>query len=270
MSTNTFPQSINKHEWIKYLNRDLTQQENYLFHTVQAERMMNMQIQVINNNIKHKNLQVSKLSVIDGNCLFDSLSSLGIGNNADELRKSLTYLLLIFQDYQNFFPEQKESIKELFGLFNEIEIVHCKTDSKIYKYTFDIMCQDLYESFNWNRLPTQLILMFISKLFNVNINIINENGFEHNIVLGDENARNLYLAHISESHYLPIDKIEDTNNHLNIEYTEYKDIFIKWAMERVNEKQVMEKVREIQESLKSKMTENTPTESQSNNETQSE
>ncbi len=270
MQTFTFPQSHNKHEWIHFLNRELNPQEEYLFHSLQVEGIMNHCIRTINNNVKNKNLQISKLSVTDGNCLFDSLSSLGIGNNADELRKSITYLLLIFQDYKNFFPDQKESIKELFGLFNEIEIVFCKNDSKIYKYTFDIMCQDLYESFNWNRLPTQLILMFISKLFNVNINIINENGFEHNIVLGDENAQNLYLAHISESHYLPIDSIESPEKQIHLEYNNYKNIFIKWAKDRITEKQMAEKVREIQESLKSTLTENTPTESQSNNETQSE
>ncbi len=251
-----FPQTINIVEWTHYLNRNLTNQEQYLFHSVRAEKMMNMQIQIINNNIRQKGLEVSKLSVIDGNCLFDSLSSLGLGYESSELRKSLTYLMLIFQDYKNFFPDQKESIKELFGLFNEIEIVHCKTDSKIYKYTFDIMCQDLYESFNWNRLPTELILMFISKLFNVNINIINENGFEHNINLGDENAKSLYLAHISEAHYLPIDKMKDENNQVQLEYDNCKNTFIKWASDQAYEKQMKEKAREIEESLKKTLDEN--------------
>ncbi len=233
MESSVFPKTINVFEWCKFLNRELNNNEKELFHNVRIEKIMNMQMQKINNNIENRNLQISHLTAIDGNCLFDSLSKLNIGENSEQLRKSLTYLMIIFADYKNFFPDQQESLRELFTIFNEIEYVHCKFDSKLYKYNYDIMCQDMYESCNWTRLPTQLILMVLSKIFNLNITIINENGFEHNINIGESNSKNIYLAHIGESHYLPINYIN--NNQQNLEYDEYTNIFLKWAQDKANE-----------------------------------
>jgi len=239
-----FPRTINMFEWTKYLNRELTNEEQCLFHSVKTEKMMNIQLEKINQIIKNKGLEISNLSVLDGNCLFDSLSSLGLANNSDELRKGLTYLLILYQDYSNFFPDQKESIKELFNSFNEVEFVHCKQDSKIYKYTFDVMCQDMFESCNWTRLNTELILMFLSKLFNINITIIQDSGFEHNIFLGDNTATTIYLAHVAEAHYLPIDKIVDDKQKY-VEYDICKKTFLSWAVKQAYEKHQREKQLEL-------------------------
>lgn len=241
MDNMDFPRTINIFEWTKYLNRELNMEETCLFNSVRMEKIMNIQLNKINETIKIRNLEISNASVIDGNCLFDSLSSLGYGNNADELRKSISYLMYIFKDYKNFFNDQEESLSELFANFNEIELVHCKTDSKIYKYNFEIMCQDMYESCNWTRLNTQLILMFISKIFNINITIIHDNGFETTIHIGDENAVDVFLAHVGEAHYLPISKIEDTENLKNIEYKNMKNQFLKWASQQSILKSMEEK-----------------------------
>lgn len=240
-----FPRTINMFQWTKYLNRELTIEEKHLFNTVRMEKMLNMQLEKINENINKKHLEISYLTPLDGNCLFESLSHLGLGNNSDELRKAICYLMVIFKDYKNFFPDQTETISELFQVFNEIEYVHCKEDSRIYKYTFEIMCQDLYEACNWTRLPTQLILMFVSKIFNLNITIIQENGFEHNIFVGDKDSIQIYLAHLSESHYLPIDKIKETLKEL--EYDICKNNFIKWASQQA--------FRKHQEELESRESE---------------
>ena len=260
-----FPRTINMFQWTKYLNRELTIEEKHLFNTVRMEKMLNMQLEKINENINKKNLEISYLTPLDGNCLFESLSYLGVGNNSDELRKAVCYLMVIFKDYKNFFPDQAETISELFQVFNEIEYVHCRQDSRIYKYSFEVMCQDLYEACNWTRLPTQLILMFISKIFNLNIIIIQENGFEHNIFVGDKEAIPIYLAHLSESHYLPIDKVKDSLKEL--EYDNCKNNFIKWASkqafmkqrEEETEKEEIEKEEiekeEIEKSNKPKFTE---------------
>jgi hypothetical protein len=260
-----FPRTINMFQWTKYLNRELTIEEKHLFNTVRMEKMLNMQLEKINENINKKNLEISYLTPLDGNCLFESLSYLGVGNNSDELRKAVCYLMVIFKDYKNFFPDQAETISELFQVFNEIEYVHCRQDSRIYKYSFEVMCQDLYEACNWTRLPTQLILMFISKIFNLNIIIIQENGFEHNIFVGDKEAIPIYLAHLSESHYLPIDKIKD--NLKELEYDNCKNNFIKWASKQAFMKQREEEIEkeeiekeeiekeEIEKSNKPKFTE---------------
>jgi hypothetical protein len=250
-----FPRTINIFEWTKYLNRELNMEEKCLFNSVRMEKMMNIQLNKINETIKIRDLEISHLSVIDGNCLFDSLSSLGYGENADELRKSITYLMYIFKDYKNFFTDQEETLSELFANFNEIEIVYCKNDSKVYKYNYEVMCQDMYESCNWTRLNTQLVLMFISKIFNINITIIHDNGFETTIHLGDEKAENVYLAHVGESHYLPISKIVDADNHKNIEYKHMKHEFLKWATKQSiikNMKEKEEKEKQFQNLYKLK------------------
>jgi len=228
MNTLEYPKTINLFEWSQFLNRDLTQEERNLLTSVRLEEKMNQYIDLINNNINLRGLEVSNLSVIDGNCLFDSLAILNIGNNHEELRKAITHLLYMFKDYENFFPDQKETLSQLFMAFNEIELVHCRADSKIYKYSYEIMCQDLYESCNWTRLPTQLILMFISKLFNLNITIIQDSGFEHSINQGDEHATSIYLAHLGESHYMPINKIIDGTPKV-VHYENCKREFFKWA-----------------------------------------
>ena len=245
MNNLDFPKTINIQEWTKYLNRELNSEEKQLFNSVKMEKLMNIQISKINELVKNRNLEISNLSVINGNCLFDSLSSLGYGNSSDELRKSITYLMYIFKDYKNFFNEQQETLCELFSCFNEIEIVYCKNTCKVYKYNFDIMCQDMYESCNWTRLNTQLILMFISKIFNINITIINDNGFETTIHLGDDNADNIFLAHIDESHYLPISKFKNINNLKNIKYKNMKNEFLKWASNQSILKLIKEKETQL-------------------------
>ena len=245
MNNLDFPKTINIHTWNKYLDRELHTEEKYLFNSVKMEKILNTYINKINELILSRNLEISDLSSNDGNCLFDSLTKLGYGNSSDELRKSITYLMYIFKDYKNFFTDQQESLSELFTIFNEIELVYCKNTCKVYKYNFDIMCQDMYESCNWTRLNTQLVLMFISKIFNINITIINDNGFETTIHLGDNNADNIFLAHINESHYLPISKFEDINNLKNIEYTDMKNEFIKWASKQSILKMIKEKEKQM-------------------------
>ncbi len=247
-----FPRTINIFEWTKYLNRELSSEEKCLFNAVKMEKLMNIQLNKINETIKSRDLEISNASVIDGNCLFDSLCSLGYGNNPEELRKSISYLMYIFKDYKNFFNDQQETLSELFANFNEIEIVYCKSNSKVYKYNFEIMCQDMHESFNWTRLNTQLILMFISKIFNINITIVHDNGFETTIHLGDENANIIYLAHVGEAHYLPISKIEDTTNPKNIEYNNVKNEFLKWASHQAILKKQEEYKLKIQSLIEKK------------------
>lgn len=238
-----FPRTINMFQWTKYLNRELNNEEKGLFNNVRIEKILNMQIEKINENIKKNDLEISYLAPLDGNCLFESFSKLGIGNNSDELRKAICYLMIIFKDYKNFFPDQTETISELFTTFNEIEYVHCKQDSRIYKYTFDVMCQDLYEACNWSRLPTQLILMFVSKIFNLNIIIVQESGFEHNICMGDKDAMTIHLAHLSECHYMPIDKVVEKGKYRELEFEECKNVFLKWAMHQA----FMKKQNELEE-----------------------
>lgn len=273
-----FPKNINIYEWQRYLERNLTVEENIMFTCVRMEKQMNMAIDTINEKIKSRNLHVSHLTNLHGNCLFESLVHLGYGDNADTLRQTLSYLFYIFGNVKNFFDgnnPQEESLKELFAVFNEIEYVYCKQDTKYYKYNFDIMCQDFSGEFNWTRLPTQLILMFISRLFNIKINIINnqeyDNNFEHVIDCTKGDSDNIYLGHIGETHYVPISKLPENsendsdNSNLNPRYEDAKRKFFRWAINQ-SEKKIKElkekKERElkVEEIIEDKTVENVPTE----------
>lgn len=189
-----------------------------LLKKLQIEMTMNKMIKFINDYVKDNNLKINHLTQFSGDCLYESLVYLNIGKNIDNLKKCISYLMYIFRDYPNFFPNQKESLKELFTNFNEIEYVYCKNDGRLYKYNYEIMCKDLLDTSGWTRVPTQLILMFISKIFNLNIHIINESGFEYSIYF-DDKAENIYLAHLCESHYMPI------STKINDDIIEYKYVY---------------------------------------------
>jgi hypothetical protein len=233
---NIIPNTFNTEDWITYLNRDLTFKEQILFKKIKSEKLLNTCINKINDLIKHKNLEICSLTSLNGNCLFESLFKLGYGNNEDELRKSIAFLLYMYKDYNNFFNEQEDTLNTLFSNFNDIELVYSNNYCKTYNYTYDIMCIDLYESFNWTRLNTQLLLMFFSKFFNVNISIFHDNGFETNIHLAENSTKYIYLAHIDEMHYLPIKPILDINNLQKLEYNELNNEFISWSNDQINNK----------------------------------
>ena len=114
------------------------------------------------------------------------------------------------------------------------------------------MCQDLFESSHWTRLPTELILMFISRIFNLNITIINDSDFEHSINLADDQSKKIYLAHLGETHYLPIDSIQDSPKDLN--YTEGFKRFHKWAQMQIKKIEDHDKENKENKEVKSENT----------------
>ncbi len=67
-----FPRTINVFQWCQYLNRELTTQEQMLFHNVKMEKMMNMRLEQLSEKLKEKGLEISLLTELDGNCLFNS------------------------------------------------------------------------------------------------------------------------------------------------------------------------------------------------------
>ena len=222
--------------WSNVLGRNLSELEKELFYAYESELLINDKIKQLNTIIKDRNLEISKLTENSGNCMFESLIHCGIGKSIHNLRKSIAYLMLIFKDYKGFFEGQNETLKEIFTTINDIELVHSREKekdnskeiiSKIYKYTYEVMCNDLACNCNWQRLPTELILMFISKIYNINISIISDTGYEHSITTNQSNSpkKTVYLAHIDEIHYLPI---SDTITGINLAYTDIKTQFDKW------------------------------------------
>ncbi|ARF09680.1 hypothetical protein Indivirus_2_59 [Indivirus ILV1] len=209
-----YPRKLNTKIWEEYIGRPLTVDEKCLIEMCKSEKYMNKMMNDLYGHleIKQNKYHIPKLTSLDGNCLFESLNYHKIGNNVEELRTMLSMVFYIFQNYQNFLPNMESTLIELFNCTNEIEYVSTYENKEkvYYKYSYAIMCQDLGNLTCWSRLPTQLILLVVSYLFNVEIIIINSNtGYETKINIYEldpkSEIRTIYLGHLGESHYVPLD-----------------------------------------------------------------
>ncbi len=231
------PTTDNLEVWETYLTRKLTKNEKYLLYGYQSENYMNSMIANISEIADYKGLYIPKLSNLYGNCLFESIQHHNVCDDIPEFRNMLASFMYMFQDYPNIFPNQKSTMKELFDATNEIQFVYCKQDHTLYKYTYNIMCQDLSNNYNWARLPTQLILMLISMLFRLEIIILNNTSDWENIVLEYNkedmySTRKIYLGNLGETHYIPLDLKPDLDMQYNAIY--YDDTYKKlmnWAID---------------------------------------
>lgn len=234
-----FPRSCNKDVWNKYLNekmgRNLKKDEEILLQCVKLEKYFNDKTKELHEVAKKKGLYICKLTELFGNCLFESLSFLDLADTEDDLRKATAHIMYMYQDYEGLFSGVTETLKEIFDRTNEVEYVVCRDDNKPYKYTYNVMCQDLSKDTNWSRLPTQLILMVLSVFCNVVFVIISNNSEYEHVISGFDEKENavkpkIYLGHIGESHYCPIKK--KTGHPSEEECPTYIDStrdFFKWA-----------------------------------------
>lgn len=241
-----FPKTIKPIAWCNYLGRRLTKNEHHILDNFRGEASTNTIMKKLYNKCLARGLYVPMLSQADGNCMFESLNYHKIGSDVDSLRSGLAVLIYLFKDKEKFMPNMDLTLKQMFDAFNEIEFVakyvKVKDDSgeevlekKFYKYTFDIMCQDLTNNGSWSKLPTEIILRVISYIYKVEIEIINScNDYAH-IINSYENVdppvklRKIYLGHLGESHYLPVDILEEGVTPTNMYYTNARKKFLKWA-----------------------------------------
>jgi hypothetical protein len=232
-----FPRSLNGNIWEKYLERPLTIVEQQMLNNVKSEKNINDVLEKIYNIGLSKGIFISHLTELYGNCLFESLIELGIGNSVKSLRESLSYLMYIFRDYKSFFETQEETIEELFVFSNEIEYVYCSKETTYYKFTYDVMCQDMSNDNSWTRLPTQLFLMIISRLYKIEIIIIHDSNYETIINTNKNAIRTIYLGLLGEYHYVPLKKIEKKEDLIFHKYNKLKKMFYLWAIKEWNYKQ---------------------------------
>lgn len=226
-----FPRSLNGPTWKKYLDRELTYEERFILQDTKSEKVFNLELENLHEHAVKNGLHISELTKLHGNCLFESIIHHKIGTSVDMLRESLANIMYIFADYKGFFGTQEESIRDLFAIGNDIEYVFCSTEKCFYKYTFEVMCQDFSNDNSWTRLLTEVILMIISTLFNVNIIILHNNGHSTRINTNksDSNALPVFLGLIGESHYVPLNRITD-ENHLSVpKYMDGQIRFFTWA-----------------------------------------
>lgn len=226
----SFPRSINKRKWKEYLGRQLTKKEHILMDSVEGENRLNMNLERLENNSREHNLYIPQTTNVNGNCMFESLNYHNIGSCVDNLRQGLSYIMYQYRDYEYFFPEQKESLRALFNEFyNNKKHVYCEEQQKLYKYNYEIMCRDLATNRSWTLLPAELIWRVISLLFKIKIVIINDTNSWVNTIDECKAEKVIYIGHIFESHFLPLQKIDETENNNKVRYRRNTKRFIKWA-----------------------------------------
>lgn len=250
---NNFPKSTSIIKWEGYLDRKLDNIEKNLLEELKKEVIINRMLRNLYIRLKERNnqnnvdkLYIPLLTEARGNCLFESLVYHGIGNDINSLRYGIGYLMYQFQNSN--LPGDDITIKDKFKTFycDDIEMVYCHTNKKAYDYTYNIMCQDITDDRSWTKLPTNLILLVISWLFNVKIIIITE-LYEHETVINAyENIKNnekmpdlrkIYLSHIGgESHYVPLDKLDKNEKVTLLIHKDVKPLFYEWAIEMVKYK----------------------------------
>lgn len=216
-----FPRTLNVRQWEDYLGRRTTDEEYSLIESVKDERNYNKDLDKLFEITKMKGLYIPKLTLRNGNCLFESLNILGFCESQDDFRIFLAYMMYVFRNKKSFFEFENDSrsLKEMFNDMNEVEHVLCNEELIVYKYTYETMCQDFSSGFSWTRLPTQLIIQVISKLMNIRFEIYsiikkkeytsNESAYSEYIYVVDVNPTDscphvVYLGNMGEKHYVPL------------------------------------------------------------------
>ncbi len=238
--------------WESFLNRELQKDEKELILDLIVEKELNQQINKLSKLLSEKNSFIPKLTNNNGNCLFESLSILGLGDNDLGiephviLRNNLSSMLLYVRDMIDFFPDLNMSPQQIFDNSNEIEFIKSKKTGEVFEYNYDMMVCDLRTNFSWTRLPTELILMTISRIYEVRILIYNnKNNYINEInVWKNQNSEieTIFLGHINEEHYVPVLEIptyiDDIDTKMYIQeiingdklvYTNSKNKYEKWA-----------------------------------------
>jgi len=237
--------TINEAYWreeLKTIRRKLTKKDKKLLKAVRNEKRNNISMAKIQANALTHGLHIPCLTELVGDCMFESIEHTGFCKDRDAFRKSVAMLFYLFGDC-DVISSHKETLKEVFDSFNDIEYVYCYKTELLYKYTYYTMCSDMFKRGSWSRLPTELILTVISVFFKVRFHIYHDNGYIDKIcdtklndsIALDDYESNIYLALI-ENHYVPLVRIPhgDIKSLQCPKYDIERDKFHIWAREKAD------------------------------------
>jgi hypothetical protein len=243
-----YPKTSDIEVWESFLNRELTIEEKLYLMDVIIEKNLNKELLNLQKNlIKNGSLYIPKLTNNVGNCLFESLEILNIGNS-DQIRKNVAAIMTLCGKDDSFFPYLNMSLRNIFVNANDIKNVYDKNEKQIYKYNYDMMLIDLYSNYSWSRLPSELILMVISRIYKIKILIYHNNTEYVNEINVWNNSSSfspkiIRLGQLNEEHYVPIIEITNALNdssvnntdiiNKKIKYVKAKNRFHKWARELI-------------------------------------
>lgn len=244
--------------WENILGRNLDNSERKLIHGIWNENLLNIDIKMLQKNIIKNHCYIKSITTNVGNCLFESIALLGLGDNdlninpSVMLRKNLASLLLSVKTEIGFFPNFPNlTPEEIFSNQNEIEMIKDANTEQVYVYDYDMMIYDLNSNYSWTRLPMEFLLMAISRIYQVEILIYhNKTNYINKINVWDKtpddisNISNIEiekirLGQINEEHYFPLLELADDlkfdtdviNEILGteIKYDKYIGEFKKWS-----------------------------------------
>lgn len=235
--------------WQDLLSRKLYKKENKIIYKVWLEKSLNSDIKDLQKNLIKLNCVIKEKTNNSGDCLFESLASFGLGENDSGIephimiRNNVASILLSCKNEINFFPNINMTPNELFENINEIDIVRENDTNDIYIYDYDTMILDLNTDSSWERLPTEFIMMTISRIYKVKFLIYhNKTDYVNKInvwneVISDDLIETIKLGQINEEHYFPVIEISDklknqleiNNELLNIYYDDNINEYKIWA-----------------------------------------
>lgn len=226
--------------WENMLGRKLDSDERKLIHGIWNENSLNLDIKMLQKSIIQNHCYIKSITTNVGNCLFESIASLGLGDNdleikpSEMIRKNLAALLLSVKTEVGFFPNLPNlTPEEIFLNQNEIEMIKDTDTNQIYVYDYDMMIYDLNSKYSWSRLPMEFLLMAISRIYQVEILIYhNKTNYINKINIWDKIQNNysnydnydnngdidnidniviekIRLGQINEEHYFPLLELTD-------------------------------------------------------------
>ncbi len=231
--------SFNEEYWEGVVGRRLKKEEKIMLIDIRAEYNMNDRMHILNKFIKKDGLCIKKLTNMHGSCLYESFKHQQLIHSVSQFRRMLTYSLLLFKDDDTLFPNLGMSMKEYFNLRNDtdnVEFVKDKNTQKIYKYNFDAMCIDIMNDSGWDRVDTEIIMMFMAKLFDLKFIIyeVKKNNTCSKLTVcsseDNKNTKIIYLGHVKELHYVPLFQYDDEEYKMPI-YEDAISTFYDWINE---------------------------------------
>lgn len=165
------------------------------------ETDLEKKINKLEKNCKKYNYNITKITNLNGDCLFEVLVYNELGENVMNIRNMIAALFISFRNVIGFFDKfENNTLEELFNDFS-IKI------NKHKKYSYDVMCNDIIKKGSWMNLPTNLILMVISRCFNIKFVIINSD-IDNLIVINEckNVTKEIGLGFLPEFHYIGITK----------------------------------------------------------------
>jgi hypothetical protein len=168
----------NPNIWREKVGRNLTKKEYEIIKDSRCEYRMNMKINEVQMRLNKIGFKISDLTDLEGNCMYESIG-FNVHEDIEVIKKKVSSSMKKWRNE----PAIKGNdlvLEELCMIYNEIEFV--KVNGKREKYTFDLMVLDLLQDNGWQRMPTEILLHIISKIYNKKIIIFRNEGGSINVI----------------------------------------------------------------------------------------